>query len=148
MADPTTTNKLLILLGDGGDPENFAWPCGANGTSVTFTNNTGETVTLDCTDPAGQPAALRRWVENQDTQLSIEGVLGTESISIWRAWADAGSEKNVRVQIDEPLASGGGHWELPMICTSLEFGTQGKGVATLSATLQGAGRRVWTDAAA
>jgi hypothetical protein len=146
MADPTLTDKLLILLGDGADPEVFAWPCGANARNVSFTNTTGETVTLDCADPAGLPAALRRWVENQDTQISIEGVLATESIDIWRLWADNGTTKNVRIQLDVPAAQNGGYWTVPMICQSLDFGSQGKGAATLSATLQANGRRVWTDA--
>lgn len=147
MADPNITGRLLILLGNGASPEVFAWPCGASARSVTYTNNTGEEVLLDCSDPLDVPAAVTRWVESQDTQMTISGRVATESLEMWREWADDMSVKNIRVQWDHPGADGGGYHTLPAILQSLEMGVEGTASATFTATIVGAGRRVWTDAA-
>ena len=147
MADPTLTSKFLILLGDGATPtEAFAWPCGANARSVTFQNNTGETVVLDCTDPAGEVAAMKRWVESQDTNLTISGRLAIEALPMWRAWADDAVIKNIRAVVDESAANNGGYWQLPAILQTFEISAEDKATATFTATIVGAGRRVWTDA--
>lgn len=150
MADPTNDRSMLILLGDGATPtEGFAFPCGANARSVTFTNNTGETVVLDCADPDGQVAAIERWIESQDTQLSISGTVAKEAFATWRAWADATENdgvKNVRVTILNSAADGGGYWELPAILQSFEKSREGKAVTQFTATIVGAGRRTWTAA--
>ncbi len=148
MSDPTLTNKLLILLGDGGDPtETFSHPCGANGSEVTFTNNTGEAVVLDCTDPLGLVAAIKRWTESQDTSMNISGRVASESFATWRAWADGGEIKNVRIAVTESAAWGGGHWELPAILGEFQMGREDKATVTFTASITGAGRRSWTAAA-
>lgn len=147
MADPTLTGKFLIQLGDGGSPsETFAYPCGALARSVTLTNNTGETVVMDCTDPLATTAAIKRWTESQDTQLTISGRVATESLSAWRAWADGGAAKNIRAFIDEAGAAGGGYWALPAILQSFQISVEGKATATFEATIVAAGRRAWTAA--
>ena len=147
MADPTLTGKFLILLGDGGSPsETFGFPCGALARSVTLTNNTGETVVMDCTDPLGTVAAIQRWTESQDTQLAISGRVATQSLATWRAWADSGAAKNIRAQIAESGANGGGSWALPAILSSFQISTEGKATATFEATIVAAGRRAWTAA--
>lgn len=148
MADPNTTNNFLIHIGDGGDPtETFAWLCGAKARSVTFTNNTGEVETLDCTDPTGEVAAIQRFVTSQDTSLSISGQIATTSLPTLRAWADDGDAKNIRIVIDESAADNGGYWSLPAILGSLEIAQESaKDLATFTAEISGAGRRTWTDA--
>lgn len=147
MAEPTLTSKFIIQLGDGATPtEAFGWTCGANARSVTLTNNLGEEVVLDCTDPTGEMAALARWVESQDTQITISGRVAIESWPTWREWADEATTKNVRILLDETAAKNGGHWQLPAILQSLELGAEGKATATFTATIVGAGRRTWTDA--
>lgn len=150
MADPTLTGRLLILLGNGATPtEAFAWPCGANARNVTFTNNLGEEVLLDCADPLDGGAWVQRWLESQDTQLTISGRLAKEHLATWRAWADGGTRKNVRIQIDESGANGGGYWTLPAFLSQFEMGREGsgQGSATFTATIMGAGERIWTAAA-
>jgi hypothetical protein len=146
MADPTTTQNLLIVLGDGADPEVFAHPCGATARNVTFTNNTGEEVLLDCDDPLGVPAAVHRWVESQDSSLTISGRMAKESFATWRAFSDGGAVKNVRVELMNNVTEAGGYWEIPCILSSFEVGAEGKGEVTVSAELTGAGSRSWTDA--
>lgn len=147
MGDPTLKNGLLILIGNGAAPEVFAWPCGANARSVTFTNNLGEEVTLDCTDPENEAAAVQRWVESQDTSISISGKVANESVAMWRNFVDTGAPKNIRVVMPGTGAQGGGYYELPAICQSLEWGSEGKGKTSFTASIVGAGSRGWTDAA-
>lgn len=149
MADPNLTQKFTVLLGDGATPtEAFAWPCGATARSVTFTNNLGEDVVLDCTDPTGTAAAITRWLESQDTKVTISGRVSKEAFATWRAWADDGDAKNIRLVLDEALADNGGYWSLAAYLQDFEIGQEGKATATFSATIAGTGRRTWTDAAA
>ena len=147
MAAPDLVDSFVILLGDGGSPETFAFPCGANARSATFTNNLGEETVLDCDDPTGEMAAIYRWTESQDTQLSISGRLAKGSITHWRNWIDGGAERNIRVLIDESLADEGGYYTVPAILQQVEWGAEGKKGATFTATIMGSGQRVWTPAA-
>lgn len=147
MADPTLSNHLLVALGDGATPtETFAHPCGANAQTVKFTNNTGEEVLLDCADPLDAMAAITRWTESQDTEITIAGRLAKESLTAWRTWSDSGDAKNVRVNIFNTPALAGGYYTLPAILQTFEVGREGKSSVSISGTIVGAGQRVWADA--
>lgn len=146
MADPTLSNHLLILLGDGGDPESFGFPCGAKARSVKYKNNTGEEVLLDCDDPLNTTAAIIRWTQSQDTEISISGRLSTEAVAMWREWVDSGKAKNIRVAAFNTAELNGGYHTLPAILQEVEWGSEGSDTVTLSATIVGAGRRIWTAA--
>lgn len=148
MADPNLTNKIVIMLGDGEDPEVFSWPCGADVVNFTLTNNVGETMVIDCADPFDTIATAQRWVESQDTSLSISGRVDKASFAVWRAWADGAIVKNVRIFNAEALADGGGWWTLPAILQTFEGGRQDLATNTFSASIVAAGRRVWTNASA
>ncbi|MBY5974956.1 phage tail protein [Ferrimonas balearica] len=146
MGTGTETTRLVIQLGDGGDPETFAHTCGANSFGVTLTNNLGENTVLDCDNPLDVPAVISRHLESQDTSASISGMVTTEAWPTWRAWADDGDAKNIKLFLDEPAAQNGGHWLLPAYLTSLELSKEGSGKVTFSATLSGGGQRTWVDA--
>ncbi|MBN8292806.1 hypothetical protein JI664_12600 [Rhodobacter sp. NTK016B] len=146
MADATLTNKVLILLGNGESSETFAAPCGGNVSTITTTNNTGEAVTLDCTDPLNVVPAIQRWTESQDTSLSISGRLSLEALATWREWADSGEPKNCRAMFDVAAASGGGYWQLPAILQTMTVTRTNAATAEIEATIVAAGRREWTDA--
>lgn len=145
MAAPTLM-QLLILLGDGATPtEGFAHPCGANTRSIRLINNTGEELLLDCTDPLGAQATINRYLESQDSSLSISGKVASESLAAWRAWADDGGSKNIKAEVH----SGGalvGYWDLPALLTEFEITSDGKKNAEFNASIVGAGARTWTDA--
>ncbi len=149
MADPDLSSHMLILLGDGGDPETFGFPCGANARSVKYTNNTGEEVLLDCDNPMGAPAVISRWIESTDTQLSISGRIAKSAFTMWRSWIDAqGSDakKNIRTELLDSADTGAGHHEMPAILKEFEIGAEGKSTMTFSATIVAAGARVWVPA--
>ncbi|ETX26600.1 phage tail tube protein [Roseivivax isoporae] len=140
------TTRLVIQLGDGGDPETFAHTCGANTFGITLTNNLGENTVLDCEDPLDVPAVIVRHLESQDTACTITGMVTTEAWSTWRQWADDGVEKNIKIFLDESAANNGGFWTLPAYLASIELTKETSGKATFSASISGAGQRVWTAA--
>ncbi|APE43414.1 hypothetical protein BOO69_08285 [Sulfitobacter alexandrii] len=140
------TKRLVVQLGDGEDPEVFAHTCGANTFGITLTNNLGENTVLDCDDPLDVPAVIVRHLESQDTSVTISGMVTTEAWPTWRGWADGGTEKNIKIFLDETAANNGGFWTLPAYLTSLELGKENSGKVTFSATISGAGQRAWTDA--
>ena len=148
MATGKQTTRFIIQLGDGGDPETFAHTCGGNTFGVTLTNNLGENTVLDCDDPLDVPAVIIRHLESQDTSATISGMVTTEAWPTWRAWADEGTEKNIKLLLDEAVADNGGYWTLPAYLTGLDIGKESSGKVTFTANISGAGQRVWTDAAA
>ena len=147
MAIGKQTTRLAIQIGDGGDPETFAHMCGANAWEVTFTNNLGEDAVLDCDAPLDTPATIVRYLQTQDTQLSISGMVTIDAFPAWREWADGGIEKNVKIILDEAAADNGGFWTLPAYLTEFKKGKESSGKVTFEASIVGAGQRVWTDAA-
>lgn len=149
MATGRQTTRLIVQLGNGATPtEAFAHTCGSNSFTIKFTNNLGEATVLDCTDPLDVPAVIVRHLESQDTQITMAGMITTEALDTWRAWADGGTEKNIRVLFDETLANNGGYWTLSAFLQDFEFAKESSGKVTFTATIMGAGQRTWTDAAA
>ena len=147
MATGKQTKRLIIQLGDGATPaEAFAHTCGANTFGITLTNNLGENTVLDCTNPLDVPAVIVRHLESQDTGVTISGMVTTEAWPTWLAWADDGVEKNIKLLLDEAAADNGGFWVLPAYLASMELNKESSGKVSFSATISGAGQRVWTDA--
>ncbi|MEP2680163.1 MAG: phage tail tube protein [Sulfitobacter sp.] len=147
MATGKQTKRLIVQLGDGVTPtETFAHTCGANTFGITLSNNLGENMVLDCDAPLDVPATIVRHLESQDTSVTLSGMVTTEAWPTWRDWADTGSEKNIKILLDEDAANNGGHWILPAYLAGLELGKETSGKVTFSATISGAGQRVWTDA--
>jgi len=148
MTAPNLTSKMLILLGDGASPEVFGQPCGAKTRDLTLTNNLGEDTVLDCDDPLNTPAVIIRHLESQDFALSIAGMVAKgASLIAWRGWADGGTAKNIRAQIDEAGADGGGYWAVSAFLGQFQLTGELKQNITFTATISGSGARTWTDAA-
>ncbi|WP_339767128.1 phage tail tube protein [uncultured Pseudosulfitobacter sp.] len=146
MGTGNQTTRLIVQLGDGDDPEVFAHTCGANTFGISLANNLGENIMLDCDDPLDVPAAIVRHLESQDTSATISGMVTTEAWPTWRSWADDGTEKNIKIFLDETAVKNGGFWLLPAFLAGLELSKQNNGKVTFSATISGAGKRAWTDA--
>jgi len=140
------TTRLIVQIGNGADPEVFAFTCGANTFGISLTNNRGESVSLDCDDPLDMPAVITRHLESQDTSVTISGMVTTEAWPTWRGWADTGDTKNIKLLLDESAANSGGFWVLPAGLDGLELNKENAGKVSFSATISGSGKRVWTDA--
>ena len=111
--------KQAILLGDGGTPETFAAPCGITSFSKSTNVQTNETVVPDCADGDALGEVQVDEIA-RSKRLAGSGLLTTEEIQAWRAWDDAGGEKNVRWFTDLLAASGGGHYEGAGVLTTFE----------------------------
>lgn len=148
MARAETSKQFKILLGDGASPEVFAWPCGANTRSASFTKEMSEETLLDCLDPLGAPSSTYRSAISQDTSLSIAGKIAMQAWPVWREFVDGDESRNIQIVIDEPLAKGGGYWTIAAHLSSFEINAEGKDTMSFTAELVGDGPRAWTDAAA
>lgn len=146
MSNNSQTGRLVIQLGDGGTPEQFGFTCGTNSQEVALTNKAGETEVLDCDNPLDAPAVVLRYLESQDTSVNVGGTVTRKAWPKWRGWADGGEIKNVKVILDEDGDDGGGFWIVPAMLTELKLVKQGSAVVNFTATIMGAGKRVWTAA--
>ncbi len=98
MATATTVKfgQLLVLVGDGADPETFGAPCGFTSKSFTRTNNVNETEVPDCDDP-DLPSDIERDINSRSASISGSGVMAQESAPVWREWYNSGQSRNVKV---------------------------------------------------
>ncbi len=98
MAQPGSFNgsKILIMIGDGGDPETFAHPCLINSTrSVEGTATTVDSVIPDCADQDA-PAWTSREKDALSYSISGEGICDDDSVAEYRAWLISPAAKNVK----------------------------------------------------
>jgi len=147
MAPPVLTNKFALFLGDGATPtEVFTWLCGLNTRGLNLTNNTDESVAMDCDTPLTTVPHMTRRTTSQDTSASGSGRVAISALPVLRQWADSGEAKNIRLMVDESAANNGGYWEFPAILQGLEIGQEDLNDATFTCTIVAAGKRTWVDA--
>lgn len=141
MAQATTFtfSKVRVLLGNGASPELFAAPCGFNSRSLRRTKTTNEVDIPDCSDEDA-PAWVGREVRSLDWNVTGEGVLAEESVSMWEDFFDSSTSRNVQVIIDGVGITGGDITLLGRAhLTSYEIGANRGEKATISIELSGDG---------
>ena len=138
MAKPTTFRgtSLLIKIGNGADPEIFAFPCGLTTNSLSRSAETNEVTVPDCADPDA-PAWTEREVSTMSWEASGEGILANESVSIWDAWHASGLAKNV--QIDVGSVGAGRRYTGSALLTGYEMTGERGSKVTVSVTITGDG---------
>lgn len=147
MGTGNQTTRLIVQIGNGATPtEVFAHTCGANTFNIKLTNNLGEQTVLDCDDPLDLPSVIVRYLESQDTSVTIAGTVTTAAWPTWRSWADTGAAKNIKILLDESAANNGGFWVVPALLSDLELVKEGSGKVQFTASIVGDGARVWTPA--
>ena len=142
------TRSLLIEIGDGASPENFAHLCTINtNREVNFETTTVDDPDVDCTDP-DSVAWTDRVADTKSSSISGEGRMDPLTYGVLRDYDLAGAIFNVRVNIAIPGAQGGGYYQGPYLITSLGLAKEGRvGTVTCSVEMQSAGKITWTDAA-
>jgi len=139
--------SLLVQIGDGATPEQFAHDCLINTErGISFASETNRQVIPDCDTP-DTPA----WsVVNKDSfsaTISGAGMLHTPSVKEWATWFASDDAKNVRVLLNGvSLANGGGHWEGAFKLTGWEVTGTRNEKATVTVTLESDGPVTWVDA--
>lgn len=139
--------SLLVQIGDGATPEQFAHDCLINTErGISFASETNRQVIPDCDTP-DTPA----WsVVNKDSfsaTISGAGMLHTPSVKEWADWFASDDAKNVRVLLNGVLlADGGGHWAGAFKLTGWEVTGTRNEKATVTVTLESDGPVTWVDA--
>lgn len=103
MAKATVISYAMfrIKLGDGNSPEVFSAPCGLNTRALNRLKNLSEIDIPDCTDEDA-PASVGREVRSTDWNISGEGVLAAESVSVWEDAFNTIESINVLIEIEFP----------------------------------------------
>lgn len=144
MARPTTMkgSQLIVELGDGAEPEVFTAPCALNTKGINFTGTVNEVSVPDC-DAPDDPLWVERVINTLSGTVTGSGTLALESYDIWRDWFMSGVERNIRVRLNVPSASGGGYYETRAVLTTFNTtGNQGE-LATIEIEAQSSGEVVW-----
>lgn len=134
--------SLLILVGDGADPEVFTAPCGLTSNTFSLTAATGSTVIPFCDDPEAA-AWDSKTVTSLSAQVTGSGVMAVESFDVWNNWFLDGAAKNAQVKLDNAAL---GHYEGPWCLSSFKLtGTRGQKV-TVDITLDNSDIISWVAA--
>jgi hypothetical protein len=149
MAKPTTlrSTKLLIELGDGANPEVFAAPCALTTKGLNFSATTTDTELPDCDDPDAATWTDRA-VDALSAGVTGSGTLAMDALATWRTWFLSAANKNIRVKLDLPQASGGGYFAMSAVLSGFNLAGQGKGLATIEVTIGSSGEVSWVAAGA
>lgn len=145
MTAPVTAKfgKFRVLIGDGGDPENFAAPCGFTSKSLALTKNLSDVNLPDCDDPDA-PAWVARDVESLTASVTGEGVMASESVDTWMSAYENTSSITVKVEIELPAVT---HtYTGKMHLSSLTFGAEQGGRVTANVEMQSDGELARTQA--
>lgn len=115
--------KLLVKIGDGGSPETFTHNCSINAArSFELASQVNEFAVPDCDDPD-----LMAWLEREKISIGSTingaGILNSDDIPFFSAYAISPDPKNVRCVVDVPGADGGGYWPGAFLLTT--FGITG-----------------------
>lgn len=128
----TRGTKILILLGDGGSPEDYAHPCSINAArDITFEKNLNEDVGLDCDDPDAVTWVTRDAVSKSCT-VEGNGKLAIQDLELFETWFNSDESRNARVIVD--VVGGrqyGGRWH----CSNFRLGGDRGEKAEVSITL-------------
>lgn len=117
MARPTTLSaaKLLVMIGDGAEPEVFAAPCGLTSRGINFSKETNDSNVPDCDDPDA-PAWIERVTVSLSATVSGSGILAKEALDTWREFFFSTASKTLRIKLDGGI--GWGYWQGPFLCTT------------------------------
>jgi hypothetical protein len=94
-------SKFLVKIGDGGSPEIFSDPCGLTSKGLTRTANLNDTNVPDCDNP-DLPSWLGRDVVSYQAAIAGAGVVAQESWDVWENWWNAGTTRNIRIELGSP----------------------------------------------
>lgn len=132
---------LRVLLGDGGNPEVFAAPCGFTERSFSASKEMGESNTPDCADEDGA-SWVERDIVSKSASISGTGMLDASALTTWQAFFDEDTSKNTRVELWRNGVKSG-HYEGAFHMETFEIsGTKGERVS-VNVSMQSDGAVLW-----
>jgi len=149
MAAPKTMSgrQLLVQIGDGGNPEQFAHDCLINTErGIAFNSEANRETIPDCDDPDAPGWSVMN-KSGLSATISGAGRLHTASVEAWFNWFNSDDTKNVRVLLNGvSAADGGGYWKGAFKLTAFEVTGPETGRAAVTVTLESDGEVEWVDA--
>lgn len=141
--------SLLVKIGDAASPEVFTHDCLINTSrGMQLNSETSRTMVPYCDEP-DTPSWQDIEVDALSATISGAGTLHTASAEIWFVWFNAGTAKNIRVELNGVLAAdGGGYWAGAFKLTGFNFSGDRRENVTVDVTLESHGAVTWTDAVA
>lgn len=131
-AETLKFSQFLILVGDGGSPEQYDDPCGLTSRGFNRTAETNTTNVPDCDNP-DEASWLERDVVSLSGEMSGSGVLAEQSFDLWNDWFESGQAKNVRIEL------GARAWEGRAILSNLNIQGERGSRVTVEVTIQSDG---------
>ena len=145
IAQTISYGGLVILMGDGADPETFnaSWACGLTQKTFTMTKNLTDTAVPYCDEP-DKASAIERDVVSVDYAISSSGVMSKQALQAWTEAFLSDLPRNFKVI--EPGAGVTITTTLPMHIGSLEKNGEkgGKWAVSLQMSAAGAATTVVT----
>lgn len=133
-----------VLLGNGGDPETFAAPCGFTERSISFNRELSETNTPDCADEDA-PSWLERDVTSMSATVNGTGVLEATALPIWLGLLNTTVSFNARVELWREGVKIG-HWEGAFALESFETSASKGERVNVTVAMQSDGAVLYTAA--
>lgn len=130
---------MLLKVGDGASPEQFAHYCSINAErEFALEANVNESIAIDCDNPDA-PGWVDREVESNSAQITGSGLLNGPDYAEFFEWFNSGLPRNVQVVLNVSAVNGGGQCEGAFLLTNLtKTGNRGEKV-NVSITLQSTG---------
>ena len=149
MVAPLTAKgtKLNVALGDGEDPEVFTAFCAVSAKTINFQTNTNEFFVPDCDDP-DDPAWRELAKSGRFVSISCSGTLNTTDLTRYQDAYNSPDAVNVEIELDLPLAAGGGVWSGPFMLPNFQITGNDGELVQVEFSLESSGAVTWTDAAA
>lgn len=150
MAKPNTAKgtKLRLFMESAPGSGVFTAFCGLTAKSINFQTNTNETVVPDCDNP-DDPAWRELTKVSRFADISGSGLMDLLNARprYWAAYNSADAV-NMRVEIDVPLAQGGGYWEGAFMVTGMNVGGNDGELVNVELAIGSSGEVAWVDAVA
>lgn len=103
--------KLVIKVGDGASPEQFAPKCSVNTTrGISFNGQDNEFEIPDCDDPE-KIASIARERRANSVSVKGAGILNTPDLQDFFDWWKNGETRNCQIVVDVPSVDGGVYFQ-------------------------------------
>lgn len=148
MAEPKVAfgTKMRIKLSDGEVSPTYELICGLTAKSVTFSKEMNDFTVPDCDDP-DKIVAVKRRARTKAMEVSGSGVYVTDDRERIEEWFADEEPRAARIEIDVPLADGGGRWQGDFHLSNHVVTGNDEDLIQAEMTILSDGEWEWVDAA-
>jgi predicted secreted protein len=150
MAQPKVPfgTKLRIKVSDGTEPTpNFELICGLTTKTFSQSKEMNDFHVPDCDEPE-KIVAVQRRARTKALEISGSGIFNPADRERLQGFFDDETPRRLRIELDVPLADGGGHWSGDFHMSQFTVTGDDEGLMTADMTFLSDGEWGWTDASA